>query len=430
MSASSGDPVVIVGGGLAGLACARALAARGVPFTIVEASDRLGGRVRTDVVEGFLLDRGFQVLLTAYPEARAVLDYRALDLREFRAGALVRAEGRFWRVADPWRDPGGALESLRARVGSLGDKLRVERLRRRLRRTPLDAILAREETTTRDALRHSGFSEKIVERFFRPFLSGVFLERELATSSAKFEFVMKMFAEGAAALPARGMGAIPAQLGAALPKEAIRLGAAVRSAEGAVVTLASGERLPARAIVLATAERESRRLLGVAGGERPENSATCFQYAAEKAPIDEPILALDGEGRGPVNDVCVPSVVAPSYAPPGAALVSATVVGRSEGGEALERAVRDQLGAWFGEGVRGWRLLRAVAITRALPAEPPGSLAERRPPRVRPGLYVCGDHLDFASIQGALASGRRAGEAVAEDLLLPLSGRRRWDAVA
>ncbi|MBE3032537.1 MAG: FAD-dependent oxidoreductase, partial [Actinobacteria bacterium] len=166
--------VIVVGAGLAGLCCARELASQGVDVLVLERSDAAGGRLRTDEVDGFLLDRGFQVLLTAYPEARRALDYERLGLRPFYAGALVRHRGGFARVADPLRHPLDAARNLRSGPGSLVDKLRVARLRRRLSRASLNEVLEAPQVTTAEALRLEGFSREIVDGFFRPFFGGIF----------------------------------------------------------------------------------------------------------------------------------------------------------------------------------------------------------------------------------------------------------------
>ncbi len=405
--------VVVVGAGLAGLCCARELHAAGLDVLILERGDAPGGRVRTDEVDGFLLDRGFQVLLTAYPEARRMLDYERLGLRPFESGALIRRDGGFARVSDPFRHPLLALQGLTGAPGSLPDKFRVARLRQRLSRFSLNELLTAPQVTTADALRREGFSSDLVESFFRPFLGGIFLDRTLETSSRLFAFVFKLFTEGEAALPAAGMQAVPGQLAASLPEEAFRFGATVESAAPGEVVLAGGERLSAPAIVVAADGLEAARLTGAV--EAPAARAvTTLHYAAGSSPVGEPVLVLDGEGRGPVNDLCVPSDVAPSYAPPGAALISATVLGIPRlPDDALDAAVRDQLHGWFGAQVDGWRLLRVRRIPFALPAQPPAALEPaERPVRVRDGLFVCGDHRDTASIQGAMSSGRRAAAAV------------------
>ena len=284
--------VAIVGAGVAGLCCARHLQALGLECTVLEASDAVGGRVRTDAVDGFLLDRGFQVLLTAYPEAQAMLDYDALDLGSFYSGALVRCDGRFARIADPLRHPIDGLQSVFNGVGSSIDKIRVGLLRQRVLRGHWEDLFRQPLQTTEDGLRAEGFSPQMVERFFRPFLGGIFLESELKTPLAMCHFVLRMFSSGTASLPAQGMGAIPAQLAAALPAGWVQLNRCVESADGTGVSLADGERIEARAVVVATEGPTAAKLLDV---EPPRSrSVTCLYFAAPKDPVAEPILVLNG----------------------------------------------------------------------------------------------------------------------------------------
>lgn len=412
--------VIVVGGGLAGLACARTLRETALDPVVLEAADRVGGRVRTETTDGFRLDRGFQVLLTSYPEAGRMLDYRTLRLHPFRAGARVRIDGGFVDVADPRRHPVAGLRTALSPLGTPADRLRILRLVTRVRRGSPGDLFRRPETTTGDALRRAGFSAGMVESFFRPFLGGVFLERDLSTSSRFFEFVFRCFAEGRATLPAGGMEAIPRQLAGSLPDSILRTSTPVRRVEPGRVHLRGGRVMDAPFVVVATDRVEAARLLG-----RPEpgpgRSVVTLYYDAGRAPVEGPVLVLDGEGAGPVNHLCVPSRVAPGYAPAGRELVSVTVLPpASRDAERLERLVRDQLTGWFGPAVRQWRHLRTWRVDEALPPQDPASGGvPRRNVLVGSRILVCGDHRRHGSIQGALQSGRRAAETVAARFQAP-----------
>ena len=398
--------VLVVGAGLAGLACARHLTRAGVATTVLEAGDAVGGRVRTDDVDGMLLDGGFQVHNTAYPEAQRVLDHDALGLRPFAPGALVRLGDRLHPVGDPRRVPTWAPRTALAPIGSLKDKVLVARLAAEAALRSADALLSRPETTTYEALRARGLSDTVVERFFRPFLSGVFLEADLDTSSRFFDLVWRSFARGTQCVPAGGMRAIPEQLAAGLdvrlstPVERVRAGA-VDSADGA---------LPARAVVVATAGPQAAQLLpGL--DVRPGSGVTTHYHLAPEPPVDRPAIVLDGEQSGPVANSVVLTNAAPSYAP-GRHLVSSSVVR----GDASEPAVRQHLSRVYGVDTAGWEHVAAYDIPDALPRQDPPMGRFRKPVRLEPGLYVCGDHRDSASIQGALVSGRRAATAVLAEL--------------
>lgn len=408
--------VLIVGAGLAGLSCALRLNLKGVSCLVLEASDGVGGRLRTDCVEGFQLDRGFQVLLTAYPEAKLTLDYEALNLRYFIAGARVRYAGDFYEVAEPWRHPWRALGGWSSPIGSFADKWRVSSFRRDLLELPLPEIFERPETSASKLVHDAGFSESLINRFFRPFFGCIFLDSKLHASSRMFEFIFRMLAEGEVALPAKGMGAIPAQIARRLPEGSIRHEAKVGSVKPGLVRLESGEELRARCVVVATEGPEAARLTGAfpVPGSR---SATCVYYAAPEPPVADPILMLNGNNKWPINNACVLSQVAPEYAPEGQSLVSVTVLGKNTSSDAeLEAAVRRQLLRWFGSVVKNWRQLAIYRIPHAQPDQvPPGIPVEQLPVRISPGLYVCGDHRDNASINGALVSGRRAAEAILQD---------------
>jgi phytoene dehydrogenase-like protein len=433
--------VLIVGGGLAGLCCGRELARRGISFQILEASDGVGGRVRTDVVDGFRLDRGLQNYLDSYPEGKRVLDYAALNLKPFTRAVRVWFGGQFHRLADPREELLTAVASAFSPVGTLGDKLAAVKLKAASAVDPATAP----DGTTLDFLRANGVGERMTDRLFRPFLGGVFLEKGLTTSARFARFIYHLFGEGHPTVPALGVQQIPDQIAAGLPAGSIRLNCPVAGIDvgqvsslpspvGQVsnlpvqhgkmescptVSLASGERLTAKAVVIATDGPAAVTLCGGAVPPVGSNGSTTLYYAAAKPPAAGPVLMLDGEGAGPVNSLAVMSEVSREYAPDGQALIAASVVGIPAADDAeLDRTVRGQLGGWFGaDVVGGWRLLRVYRIRHALPSQPVGALEPwERSVRLRTGLFVCGDHRDNASINGAMVSGRRAAEAVAGEL--------------
>ena len=398
---------VVVGAGLAGLAAARGIAGAGRSVVVLEASDGVGGRVRTDVVDGFLLDRGFQVVLTAYPELHRQLDVGALQLRSFEPGALVWHNGSSAVIGDPFRRPRQALSTAVAPVGSLLDKVRIARLRQRVRRVEPSALLRGDDVSTLEALRADGFSERIIARFFRPLFSGIQLDPTLATSRRMFDVIFRSLADGDSAVPAAGMGAIPAQLAAGLPPDAVALFTPVASVEPGRVRTADGAEVAADAVVVATDGPTAAGLLGLPDvGSR---SVGCVYFAADRAPTDTKLVCLAAEQDGPVANVAVMSNVAPSYAPPGQHLVVAALPGVVDGD--LELEARRQLRGWWGDQVDTWRHLRTYRISHGQPDQRP-PFAPKQRVALGEGLFVCGDHRDTGSIQGALYSGRRCADAV------------------
>lgn len=398
---------IVIGAGLAGLSCAIRLHEAGRDVEVFEASDTVGGRVRTDEVDGFLLDRGFQVYLDSYETAGDFLDLDALDLRRFEPGALVWKQGKMHAVRDVFRQPGALFRSAAAPIGNLFDKARVARLRSRLLRKSIDEIWNTPQQSTADYLREFGFSDRMIDDFFRGFYGGIFLEDLLVTSSRIFEFTFKMFSAGHATLPARGMRAIPEQLASRLPDRCLHFHCPVRSIEETTIRLEDAV-IEGSQVVVATDGSVANQLVP----EIPQprwNSTTCIYYAAEQAPVIEPLIVLKGDREGLINNLCVPSQVAPGYAPTGQCLISLSLLGDHSDSEDLENRVREELRDWFGEEATHWRHLRTEHIRQALPVDPPGHLAALPRPR---GLHICGDHTTTGSIEGAIQSGLRVAETI------------------
>ena len=411
-TSSSEEPVIIVGAGMAGLSCAVHLRAAGLNLRLIDSGDGVGGRVRTDVVDGFLLDRGFQVYLDAYPETGDLLDLKALDLRKFEPGALIFNGKRLKRLMDVFRRPASIWTSATAPIGGFIDKLRVGLMRSQILGSTLEQIANREDRKTESYLRGRGFSEAMIDSFFRSFYGGIFLESELRTSSRMFEFTFKMFGQGSATLPAKGMGEIPKQLAARLPFDSITLNQKVVSLDAHSVTLSSGEQIRGRAVVLATNAASVGSLLPDLRERMPEwRSVTNLYFCAPSSPINESIICLNGSGEGVVNNVCALTDVSPDYSPDERALISVSVLGLHPQ-EAFPAKVRQELMGWFGECVAKWCHLRTDLIPEALPEQTPKAQKHKLGYIQQKGIYVCGDHTTSASIEGAVISGKRAAEAI------------------
>jgi phytoene dehydrogenase-like protein len=413
--------VVVAGGGLAGLVAARKLAREGTDVTLFEREATVGGRVQSAREGGFTIDRGFQVLFTEYPAVRTELDLDALSLRRFRPGAILARPGKRSTLADPLGDPRALTATLLNREVTVRDKLRVLGLRRELARTPHAALFDRDDASIAASLSDRGFSEQFVSNFAAPFYGGITLDRSLSTSRFVFEYTFKMLAEGAIAVPADGMGAIPAQLAASARDAGVRIEtetpvSAVRNDEDGVVVGTNAESVAADAAVVATDPHSARELTGCESV--PTGSRSCvtqqFSLPATQELDTGGRLVLNAADARP-NQVAPMSAVAPEYAPAGMQLLSATFLGeQSASDEELTAEVREALAGWYPENSSAdLELLRTDRIAHAQTVQPP-RFTENRPAVDDPdgSVYLAGDYTEWSSIQGAMVSGRRAARAV------------------
>lgn len=422
--------VVVAGGGLAGLVAARHLAEGGADVELFERHDRIGGRVRTRTVDGFTLDRGFQVLFTAYPAARRELDYDALDLRAFAPGATIAWSDHRSTLSDPLGDPGGALPTILNRDVRTTDKLRLFKLQRELGQRDESDIFGPTDSDTgtepsiRQYLADRGFSKPFVERFAEPFYGGITLDRSLETSSSVFEYTFKMLSSGETVVPAEGMEAIPKQLRdrAVAAGARIETSTAVRSLEtgedGVIVETDAGERSP-DAVVVATDPKTARELTGVRTPTEAKACTTvhCSLPAHQSLDTGSRILLNAADDRP--NTVAPMSAAAPEYAPDGRQLLSATFLDVPAAEDnALFESVRDALDSWYPENHFG--SLELVGVDRiefAQFAQPPGFRTDLPAVGDPEGpVFLAGDYTEWSSIQGAMESGRTAAGAVMNEL--------------
>jgi phytoene dehydrogenase-like protein len=398
--------VVVVGAGLAGLRAAQLLSRRGLDVVVLEAADHPGGRVATDVVDGFRCDRGFQVLNTSYPALRAAADLDALDLRGFTPAAAVRDADGLHVYGDPRRRPALTPRMALDPLVPLRDKAALGAWTARILAAGPRRVVAHGGRSAAADLAAAGVRGPVVDRVLRPFLSGVLGEGELATSAAYVRLVWRAFAIGTIAVPAAGMGAIPAQLAAGLPDGVLRLGRRVEAVRAGAVRV-DGDELSARAVVVATDPVTASALLpGVAAPRM--YALTTLYFVAPAPPAHQPTLHLDGTG-GPLANTVVLTEAAPGYSPDHRALVSSSFLGTAD--RVPETVVRRELGRLYGVATDGWEHLHTAEIPRALPALPAASPL-RRDVVLGDGVFVAGDHRDTPSQQGALVSGRRAAQAV------------------
>jgi hypothetical protein len=362
--------------------------------------------VRTDVVDGMLLDRGFQLLNPSYPQARHAFDLDALQLRAFDAGVVVAHDDTRQVLADPRRLPRHALGALRLPIGSLREKIAFARWAAEVGYGPARRIKTAPDVSLAEGLRRRGLDGPLTAGVIRPFLAGVLGEDQFSTSLRFAELLVRSFVRGTPGVPATGMQALPDQLAARLPGGALRLNTPVRSVRRGCVDAADGT-WRARAVVVAAGPLSSAGLLGMPAPA--VYALTTFYHVAPQSPAGAKLLHIDAQARGPLVNTAVMTDAAPTYAP-GRALVSSSVLG-ADGSEAMQQRVRRHAATVYGVDTTAWHHVATYPIAAALPALPPGTPL-RKLVDLGDGLFVAGDDRDTASQQGALVSGRRAAAAV------------------
>ena len=410
--------IIIIGGGISGLTAANYLEDFGWKPMIIEATSRVGGRVKTDQHEGFLLDRGFQVFLTAYPEAKHLLDYEALNLQNFSPGALILKEnGNKDLISDPMRDISTLFSTVFAQVGNFSDKLKMLSLKNKVKNKNVESIFEGENKSTIKYLRDFGFSEEMINSFFAPFFGSIFLEKDLKTSRKMFEFVFKMFSEGFAALPKDGIGQIPVQLKSKLNLTEIKYNERVTHIENNKVYTNKNECYEAKAVLIAT------EAIGLVRNYKKDinvkyQGTSVMYFSAEKSPIKGKYVALNASKSKLINNISVPSNVSSAYAPSGKHLISLSTIGLAQDGqEEYLTAIKNEMKTWFGEQVNAWKYLKTYHIPYSLANQENVSYnIDNQSIIIGENLYMCGDSFSNSSLNAAMKSGRIAAEIINEKL--------------
>ena len=403
----------IIGAGVSGLIAARVLENYGYHPVVIEATDRVGGRVKTDVIDGYQLDHGFQVLLTAYPAVKKHLDYEALDLQKILPGASIFKSSGQKTIGDPLRNISLLISTLLSGIGNLSDKLKILKLNQKLKKKTMSAIFSDREQSTLSYLENLGFSKEIIADFFMPFFSGIFLETKLETSSRMFEFVYKMFGEGDATIPKAGIEAVPKQLLNNLKTTTFKYNTKVRSLKNGEITLNDGTQLESHYTIVAT---EASGLVSNLKNQSTEwKSCTTLYFETETRVINKKLIGLIPKSGTLINNIFYNSSLESALKPKNK-LLSVTVINdQNLSHEALIEAVQTELKAYCG--ITTTKFIKLYRIPKALPKL--RNLKYAMMPsetRLTNGLFLAGDIQLNASLNAAMISGERAALGVIESI--------------
>ncbi|MFD2201303.1 NAD(P)/FAD-dependent oxidoreductase [Shivajiella indica] len=403
--------IYIIGAGISGLIAAYELEMAGYSPIILESSDEVGGRVRTDKFKDYLLDRGFQVLLTAYPEAQRYLDYEALKLKKFSPGAIILKPGNSFIIHDPLRNPLKLINMVFSGVGTFLDKIKIFSLTKSLEKKSIEEIFQEPSQTTLQFLKDYGFSDKIIDNFFKPFFSGIFLENELNTSSRMFKFVFKMFAMGHAAIPENGMQQIAEQLKNKLTKSQIIFNSPVKKIEGTTLYLSSGGEIQADRIIVAT--KPDKLIPQLSGQFKAGRKVINIYYSIFHSFVAQPMIALVTDPQFLINNLVFMTDISKAYSQNTKALLSVSIVKPVESIEKLEKMVAIELEALTKIKAEYFEHIKTYLIEEALPqVEDFACTLSPTNTKVLDGVYLAGDFLLNGSINAAMTAGRKAAEAV------------------
>jgi protoporphyrinogen oxidase len=410
------EKIYIIGAGLSGLISALELEKSGFSPIILESSDRVGGRMKTDEVDGFLLDHGFQVLNTAYPEAKKYLDFQALRLKTFDPGAVIFEGKNSYIITDPMRNPLKIVGMAFSKVGTFLDKVKMFTLTQELKKKTNESIFNEPSVPTHQYLKNYGFSDQIITNFFKPFFRGIFLEKHLNTSSRMFEFIFKMFALGNAAIPEKGMGEIPEMIRRQLSKAQIYFNSPVEKIEGKTIHLENGEIIEADRIIIAT--QPDKVMKQLQGQFAPSHKVINLYFSTLKSFLARPMIGLIPGDNHLVNNIVYMDDVSKAYSSKGRALLSVSVLESRLGEKELIKAVQNELEDISGIKAEYFKFLKAFHIPYALPNV--DDLKYNIPItecKITDHVYLAGDYLLNGSINAAMTSGRIAAEAVAHSYM-------------